>query len=101
MNKLVQRSFLNALGTALYIIVVATVLFNSNKIFEQKDNAFTPMAALMLFVLSAAITGSLVIGKPVLMYLDGQKKEGVKLFMYTVGWLALGTLILFFTQIKR
>jgi len=101
MNKLLQRSFLNALGTAVYVTVVGTILWNNNKILEPKDNAFTPIAALMLFILSAAITGSLVIGKPMLMYIDGQKKEGVKLFIYTVCWLALGTVIIFLTQLKR
>jgi hypothetical protein len=101
MNKLLQKSFLNALATALYIAVVAIVFSNANKIFAQKDNAFTPIAALMLFVLSAAITAGLVVGKPVLMYLDGQKKEAVKMFIYTISWLALGTIILFLTQIKR
>ena len=101
MNKLIQRSFFNALGTVVYSAVIGTILFNGNKIFQPKDTAFAPISALILLVLSAAITGSLVVGKPVLMYIDCQKKDAVKLFIYTVCWLALATIILFATQIKK
>jgi hypothetical protein len=100
MNKLVQRSFLNALSTTAYVTVIATFLFNANKIFAPKDTAFAPMAALMLLVLSAAVTGSLVVGKPLLMFLNGQKSEAVKLFIYTVCWLALATIIFFLFNIQ-
>ncbi|MDB4940449.1 MAG: hypothetical protein JWO40_874 [Candidatus Doudnabacteria bacterium] len=95
MNKLIQRSFLNALGTVAYVSLISIVMSNGNKIFGEKDTAITPIAVLMLFVLSAAITGSLVVGKPLLMYLNNEKNEAIKLFMYTVGWLALATIVLF------
>lgn len=95
MNKLVQRSFLNALGTVAYVTVVALIMSNGNKIFGVKDTTLTPIAVLMLFVLSAAITASLVAGKPVLMYLNNQKNEAVRLFIYTLCWLALVTVVLF------
>ena len=94
MNKLVQRSFFNALGVSVYIAAVATVIRNGEKVFGQMDNVLGPITFLLLFVISAAITGSLVIGKPVLMYLDGAKREAVRLFLYTVGWLAVGMIVL-------
>lgn len=95
MNKLISRSFLNALGTVVYISFVSLVMSQGNKIFGEKDTAITPIAALTLFVLSAAVTGGLVVGKPLLMYLENQKSEAVKLFVYTVCWLGIFTLILF------
>ena len=52
-----------------------------------------PLAFLMLFVLSAAIVGLLVFAKPVMMYLEGAKKEAVTLVFYIVAWLALITVI--------
>ena len=94
-NKLIQRSFLNVLGVVAYVCVVALVMANGNRIFGVKDTAVTPIAALMLFVLSAAVTGSLVVGKPLLMYLNNQKNEAVKLFIYTLCWLALATITVF------
>ena len=42
-----------------------------------------------IFILSALITGSLVLGKPILLYLDGQKKEGITLLFYTMIGLAI------------
>ena len=94
MNKLIQRSFLNALGTGVYVALIVTTMFNGEKMFGQVNNIFAPILFLLLFVTSAAITGSLVLGKPVLMYLDGAKREAIQLFLYTIGWLALGIIIL-------
>ncbi|HYE22756.1 MAG TPA: hypothetical protein VD998_04170, partial [Verrucomicrobiae bacterium] len=85
----------NALGTAAYITTVAIIMQNAERIFGDMDNTtLGPITFLMLFVLSAAVTGSLVLGRPVLMYLDGQKKEAVKLFLVTIVWLALAIVIL-------
>lgn len=94
MNKLIQRGFLNALGTGVYVTAVVTIMQNGEKMFGQINNMFAPIAFLLLFVTSAAITGGLVLGKPMLMYLDGAKREAIRLFLYTIGWLALGIIIL-------
>lgn len=93
MNTIVKNSFLNALGTAAYVVLLVLLIDNLERFFPKEDNVFMPISALMMFVLSASITGSLVIGKPILMYLNGEKVEAVKLFLYTVGWLALMTVI--------
>jgi hypothetical protein len=50
---------------------------------------------LLLFVTSAAITGFLVFGKPVMLYIDGKKREAVSLLGYTIGILFLITLVVF------
>lgn len=94
MNKLIKRSLLDALATGAYVTAVATLIRNGERIFGKMDNILGPIAFLLLFVISAAITGSLVLGKPVLMYLDGQKKEAIRLFLYTIGWLAIETVVL-------
>src|SRR6187399_2047511 len=96
MNKLIKQSLLNALGTIAYIAIVATIMQSAEKFLGNKpDTIFAPIAFLSLFILSAAITGSLVIGKPLLLFLSGSKQEAVKLFLYTLGWLAIATVILF------
>lgn len=99
MGKLIQRSFLNALGTGLYVVLVALLARNAQNIFGQKDSIIDPIAILMVFVLSAAVTGSLVLGKPVLMYANNQKTEAVKLFLYTIAWLVLLTIIVFIVAV--
>lgn len=89
--NLVKISFLNALGTIAYIVGIVLIMFN---VVDKSadDTIFAPMLALMLLVLSAAITGGLVLGRPVMLYLSDQKNEAIKLFVYTVGWLAVGTM---------
>lgn len=94
-KRMKLTSFLNALGMVVYIIVVATIMQNGDKIFGKADNFVTPIAALLLFTLSAVVVGSLVLGKPLTMYLDGKKKEAVRLFVQTAGWLAAFTVIAF------
>ena len=82
-SKLMMLAFLNSLGVAVYVFLVSLVMNNGSKIFGEKDTAITPIAVLLLFVLSALVTSGLVLGRPVMLYLDGQKKEGVKLLVYT------------------
>jgi hypothetical protein len=100
MDKLIQRSFWNALGTVAYVAVVATLMSNGEKIFGQMSDILGPLIVLTLFVLSAAVTSSLVLGKPILMYLNNQKSEAVRLFIYTLGWLALAIIILLTISIR-
>lgn len=94
-SKLIFHSFICAVFTTFYIVVVALIIQNGEKIFGKMNNFFGPVAFLLLFVLSAAITGALVVGRPVLLYLEGKKTEAVKLFLYTVSWLLIITLIIF------
>ena len=92
-KKLVRQGFINALGTTAYVCLVVIGIANAERFLGSDETILIPMTMLMLFILSATITSSLVLGKPILMYLNGQKAEAVKLFLYTVGWLGLYTII--------
>lgn len=89
MNKnLIKSAFLFALGELIYISLVATFMFFIGKVFGDKpDTAMAPVIFLLLFVLSVAVSGGLILGKPVMLYFDGQKKEAVQLFIFTLSWL--------------
>ena len=91
----VVHSLGHAVLTLAYVSLVAFVMSHAQSWFPGPDTWLTPVAVLMLFVLSAAITGTLVLGRPILMYVDGQKKEGLQFFGYTVGWLLILTIIVF------
>ncbi|MGE5436451.1 MAG: hypothetical protein ACM3O3_04425 [Syntrophothermus sp.] len=84
-NKaLLKRATLDALGTALYAFLISQIMKNGDKIFGKVDNTlFAPMVFLLTFIFSALVTGYLVLGKPIMMYLDGQKKEALRLLFYT------------------
>jgi len=95
-SKLMLHSFIHSLCVLAYTGAIAWFLFNGERFFGKKeDNFLMPLSMLLLFVLSAAITGLLVLGRPLAMYLNGQKKEGVKFLFYTLGWLVIIVLIVF------
>jgi hypothetical protein len=99
-SKLIKRAILNSLGVLIYVVLVSVVLNNGQKIFGSLDNkVISPIVFLLLLVFSALLTGGLILGKPIMLYLDGFKKEGVKLLIYTGAglfvWLLLAFLMLF------
>jgi len=101
MDKIIKRAFADSVGTAAYIILVASFVFSLKSFPELKDTAFIPIAMLLLFVCSAAITGFLVFGKPIMLYIDRKKKEAVSLLGYTLGILFLITLVSFILLIYK
>lgn len=93
-NTLIKKSFINAFGMLVYVVMVATFMRNVERIFAgHKDSVAAPIFMLLLLVTSASITAGLIVGKPVMLYLDNQKQDAVKLFAYTVVWMFIFTLI--------
>jgi hypothetical protein len=94
-SKLILRSLINSLGAAVYTGVVSWFMFNSSHIFGKVESFWGPFAMLLLFVISAATVGGLVLGKPFLLYLDGEKKAGVEMFLCSLAWLAVIGILIF------
>jgi len=82
------------MGTLVYCGLIAYLMINGEELFGKANSIFGVAAFLMLFVLSAAIVGSLVLGKPIIYYLDGKKKESIVLLIYTIIILFILTLII-------
>ncbi len=97
-NNIPWYAMLHALGVLVYTSLVAWLMSSGEKIFGQMNNFWGPTAILMLFVLSAAVVGALVLGKPIMLYLDGHKKTAVHLLLMTIGWLFLMTILVFVIQ---
>jgi hypothetical protein len=93
----VLHSFGHSVLTLLYITGVALFMSHTKDLFGavKEPNFLIPVGMLLLLVVSATVTGTLVLAKPILLYLDGHKREGLKFFGMTVGWLALITVIVF------
>ena len=83
-NTIIKNAILNALATALYVVAVASFLFYAPKVFGPPNTVLVPIMMLLLFVFSAAFTGLLILGRPVLWYLDGNKKEALSLLNLTL-----------------
>jgi hypothetical protein len=74
-SKLILRGALSAIGVFIYVAAVAWLMFNGEKFFGKATSFWMPVALLLLFVLSAAITGLLVLGKPILLYFNGEREN--------------------------
>ena len=85
----IRKSFIHAAGVFMYIGAVAWFMFNVKDFFSGPDTVAAPVFMLLLFVISASVTGSLVLGKPISLYLDGLKKEAFTFLFITIGWLAV------------
>lgn len=87
---------MSALGTVVYVTGVAWFMTNAEKGFLGSGKTiWAPIVMLLLLVISAGVTGGLVLGQPMMLYVDGKKKEAVKQFALTLAWL-LAILVLVF-----
>ena len=92
-NSIAKHAFLNALGATLYVALVAAFMSNIQKLIgPAKDGPLSAMSFLMVFVLSAAIMGTLIFGRPLLWYFDGNKKQAILLAINTIGIFAIFTI---------
>mgnify|MGYP001601947052 FL=1 len=96
MKDVVKYASINSLGTAFYITVLVSLGYFLGPSFDNTKSVMIPIAMLLLFVFSAAFTGSLVFGRPVIWYLDGKKREALSLLVYILGILLVITIIVFF-----
>jgi len=90
-----KNPFINALAATLYITLVATIPFFGKQLFGDGKSFLIPIAMLSLFTLSAAVMGYLFLYQPLLLLLDGHKKNAVKLFLQTIATFAGITAVLF------
>ena len=97
----IAHSFGHAVLVVGYVSMVAWIMQHAQEWFKHGKTVLVPTAFLMLFVLSAAVVGSLVLGRPVLMYVEGQKKEALKFFGFTLLWLFVLTIGVFLLLAAR
>lgn len=90
-----KHALLHALAAAVYIALVATLLSNGGRWFGAAPGLLGTIALLLTFVTSAAVMGIAIFGKPLLWYLNGQKREAISLALYTIAFLALIAIIVF------
>ena len=78
-----------AAATFGYVGFVVLLISASENFFGDKEESLLmPVFALLLFIISATVTGLLVLGKPIALYISGAKKEAFTFLFATIGWLA-------------
>jgi len=88
-----KNPLINALSASAYIFLVVTVMtFVTNPLKNKPDTFFTPIIVLFVLTLSVVVMAFLFFYQPVLLFIEGKKKEAVNLFIKTVGIFATITI---------
>lgn len=81
-----KNPIINALSATGYIVcVVAVMNFLSQTQGHKPDTAFAPVVFLSMLVLSVSVMAYLFFYQPLQLFIDGKKKEAIRLFAQTVG----------------
>jgi len=94
MENYLKHGLKNAVITAAYVGLVATFMNTIEHSGKEPTGVLGPVLFLLLLVTSASITGFAVLGQPAMWYVDGKKKEALKLLGTTIASLAVMVLIL-------
>ena len=87
-----KNPFINALGAAAYILIIVSGMnFISQQFRNHPDTFMAPVVMLSILTLSVATMGFVFFYQPILLFLENNKKEGVALFVKTLGFFALFT----------
>jgi hypothetical protein len=96
---MVKKGLRNGLLAALYIIAIAMLMFYLPRSFDNHPNVVIVIFGLLTFVISALVTGTLVLWVPAKLLVQGQVKDAGGLLCVTgatlVVALALTTVALF------
>jgi hypothetical protein len=98
MNKkiIMRYALAEVLVAVLYVFLIGLFFRNADKIFAPEDSMFSPVAFLLLLVFSVAMMGLTIFARSIMWYLDGQKKEAIKLLFYKLAYLFVITFLVFF-----
>lgn len=84
-RPMTKNPYLNALAAALYIVALASAFFALSHLMPHDPHPILAVTAfLSVFVLSASLMGYFIVLAPLQLFLEGQKKEAVALFLKTV-----------------
>ena len=89
-----KNPIINALSASAYIILVVSVMtFVTQPLRNKPDTFFAPITFLFVLTLSVSVMAYLFFYQPLLLFIEGKKKEAVNLFVKTVGIFAVITAV--------
>jgi hypothetical protein len=81
-----KNPIINAFCASGYIILGVTIMtYVTRSLRDKPDTFFAPIVILSLLTLSVAVMAFLFFYQPLMLFIDGKKKEAVSLFVKTVG----------------
>lgn len=89
-----KKPLLNALGASVYIFLVVSVMnFVTQPLRSEPDTFLGPIVVLFVLTLSVAVMAYLFFYQPLMLFINGKKKEALDLFLKTVGIFAIVTVV--------
>ena len=88
-RELTKWAAIDGLGTVAYITLVVSILNKAPEFVGEPNSILVPILFLTLFVVSAATTGSLVLGRPLFLFMSGDRSGCIRLFLYTLAFSCL------------
>ena len=89
-----KNPIINSLSASAYIILVVSVMtFVTQPLKSKPDTFFAPVMVLFVLTLSVAVMAFLFFYQPLLLFIEGKKKEAANLFVKTVGIFAVVTVV--------
>lgn len=89
-----KNPLINSVAASIYIILVVTVMnFVTKPLRNKPDTFFAPVTVLFVLTLSVSVMAFLFFYQPLLLFIEGKKKEAVNLFVKTVGIFAVITMV--------
>lgn len=91
--------FVQASGLTIYVGLFAVIVERIQAWLQVNRPTFSNpvlgiMLFLMLFVLSALISGSLILGYPAVLFFGGKRAEAWRVLLWSVVWLAIYLIII-------
>lgn len=95
-------AFAQAVGLTAYVALVALFMQNAQNWFgPQKESPILgPMVFLLVFVVSALISASLMLGYPAILFFKGKRKTALKIVLQSAGWLVFFLAIIIIFALK-
>lgn len=89
-----KNPFVNAFSASAYIVFVVSVMTLVTQPLKNKPDTFAaPMMVMFVLTLSVAIMAFLFFYQPLLLFIEGKKREAINLFVKTVGVFAIVTAV--------
>ena len=90
---MLKNPFINAFASSSYILIVVVIMnLMTQQLSNKPDTFFVPVTVLFMLTLSVAVMGFLFFYQPLLLVIEGKKKEAINLFIKTVGIFAVFTI---------
>jgi hypothetical protein len=92
-HPILANTFRNTILAAMYVFIVTQIMQNAEKWMGEGNQIIGPFVFLMLFCLSAAVVGGLVLGEGIWLFINNKKSDSIKAIIYSIGWLGVYTVI--------